>query len=218
MGCLDRKCNIKVLCARLHYYGFGQYIHVNANKLFIQKFSIKIKPVVPYNHQSLQTEYGIKSLSNILTKHLTNHGQIWPKYFPVATLAYNTFNSPHLGNYSPYDLVFGSKPKLLSDLETNPDIKVSGTYKYNYTLLNTRLKYLHKLLQDFRSTRLALINKDRDYFQYSGGDLVYIISPLTSQLRSASRKVAIKYVGPIVVYKIIDLHNYTGWKMFERTV
>ena len=37
---------------------------------------------------------------------------------------------------------------------------------------------------------------------------MYIISPLTSQLRTASRKVAIKYVGPLAVYKIIDPHNY----------
>ena len=37
----------------------------------LNKFNIKIKTVVPYNHQSLQAEHGIKSLSNILTKHLT---------------------------------------------------------------------------------------------------------------------------------------------------
>ena len=53
-----------------------------------------------------------------------------------------------------------------------------------------------------------MINKDRESFQYKGGDLVYIISPLTSQLLTASHKVAIKYVGPVVVYKIIDPHNY----------
>ena len=36
------------------------------------KFNIKIKTVAPYNHQSLQAEHGIKSLTCILTKHLTN--------------------------------------------------------------------------------------------------------------------------------------------------
>ena len=36
------------------------------------KFNIKIKMVTPFNHQSLQMEHGIKSLSTILTKHLTN--------------------------------------------------------------------------------------------------------------------------------------------------
>ena len=56
--------------------------------------------------------------------------------------------------------------------------------------------------------RLALINKNRDFFQYNSGDLVHIISPLTSQLRTASRKITIKYIGPSAVYKIIDLHNY----------
>ena len=56
--------------------------------------------------------------------------------------------------------------------------------------------------------RLAMINKGRMFFQYNSGDLVHIISPLTSQLWTASRKIMIKYVWPIVVYKIIDPHNY----------
>ena len=53
-----------------------------------------------------------------------------------------------------------------------------------------------------------MINKDRAFFQYNSRDLVYIISPLTSQLHTASRKITIKYVGPTVIYKIIDPHNY----------
>ena len=53
-----------------------------------------------------------------------------------------------------------------------------------------------------------MINKDREFFQYKGGNLVYIISPLTSQLCPASDKVRMKYVGPVVIYKIIDPHNY----------
>ena len=115
---------------------------------------------------------------------------------------YNTFNTPNLANHSPYELVFGRKPKLLLDLETDPNIKISGTCKEYDMQLGKRLQYLHKLLQDSRMKRLALMNKDRGYFQYNSGDLVYIISPLTSQLRTASRKVKIKYVGPLAVYKI----------------
>ena len=44
----------------------------------LNKFNIKIRTVAPYNHKSLQAEHGIKSLSTILTKHLTNLGQMWP--------------------------------------------------------------------------------------------------------------------------------------------
>ena len=72
----------------------------------LNKFNIKIRTVPPYNHQSLQAKHGIKSLSTILTKHLTNLGQMWPKYLPLATFAYNRFNIPNLGNYSPYKTYF----------------------------------------------------------------------------------------------------------------
>ena len=107
------------------------------NYLF-NKFNIKIKTVAPYNHQSLQAEHGIKSLSTVLTKYLTNLGQMWLKYLLLATFKYNTFNSPNLANYTLYELVFGRKPKILLNLETMPDIKVTGTFKEYYKLLNKR--------------------------------------------------------------------------------
>ena len=69
------------------------------NYLF-KSLNIKIKTVALYNHQSLQAEHGIKSLSTILSKHLTEQGQMWPKILHLATLAYNTFFSPNIGNYS----------------------------------------------------------------------------------------------------------------------
>ena len=90
---------------------------------------------------------------------------MWPKYLPLATFMYKTFHTSNIANFSPYELVFSIKPKLLLNLETTPDIKVSGTFKDYYNLLNKRLQYLHKLLQDFKSKRLAMINKDRSFFQ-----------------------------------------------------
>ena len=133
---------------------------------------------------------------------------MWPKYLPLVTYAYNTFNIPNLGNYSPYELPFGRKPRQLLNLESNSNIKISSTFQEYYNSPNKRLKYLHDIILNFKSKWLAMSNKDRESFQYKGGDLVYIISPLTSHLCTASRKVTIKYVGPVVVYKIIDPHNY----------
>ena len=168
------------------------------NYLF-RKMNIKIMTIALYNHQSLQAEHGIKTLSHFLTKHLSGQGQMWHKYLPLATFTHNTFNSPNLANHSPYELVFGRKPKLLLDLEMDPDVRVSGTHREYLLQLQKRLEYLHKLLQDFQMKRLALINKDREDFQYNSRDLVFIISPLTSQLRTASRKVSIKYVDPLAI-------------------
>ena len=76
---------------------------------------------------------------------------MWHKFLSLATFLYNIFHSPNLGNYSPYKLVFGRKPRILIDIETNPDIMVSGTFKDYHTLLTKRLDYLQKILQNFKS-------------------------------------------------------------------
>ena len=60
-------------------YGIPEYIIMGQDSAFMsmlmnylfKKLNIKIKIVTPYNHQSLQAEHGIRSLSMILTKHLT---------------------------------------------------------------------------------------------------------------------------------------------------
>ena len=83
-------------------YCVPDYIFMDQDSAFIsslrnylfKKLDMKIKTVAPYHHQLLQAEHGIKLLSTILTKHLTDLGQMWPKYLPLATLAYNTFNTP----------------------------------------------------------------------------------------------------------------------------
>ena len=76
---------------------------------------------------------------------------MWPKYLPLPMFAYNTFNTPNLGNYSPYELTYGRKPRPLLSLDSNPDIKVSGTFKEYYKSLNKRLKYLHDILLNSNS-------------------------------------------------------------------
>ena len=148
-------------------YSIPEYIIMEQGSAFmsslmtylLNKFNIKIKTVVPYNHQSLQAEREIKSLTNILTKHLTNFGQKWPKYLPLTTFAYNTFNTQNLGNHSPYELTFGRKPKSLLNLDSPSDMKVSNSFReYDY-LVNKRLKYLNNLLLNFKSKRLAMMKQ-----------------------------------------------------------
>ena len=130
------------------------------------------------------------------------------KIFVTSNICIQYIQYPNLVNYSQYDLMFVGKPKIMIDLESNPDIKVSSSFIEYYELLNKRIKYLQDILFNFKSRRIAMINEDRGFFWYKGGNLVYFISLLTSQLHTGSCKVAIKYVGPVVIYKIIDPHNY----------
>ena len=64
-------------------FGIPEYLIMDQDRSFMstimkylfRKLNIKIKTVAPFNHKSLQAEHGIKSLSTILTKHLTEQGQ-----------------------------------------------------------------------------------------------------------------------------------------------
>ena len=65
-------------------YCIPEYIIMDQDSSFMyslmiylfHRLDIKIKTIAPYNHQSLQEEHGIKSLTCIITKHLTNLGQM----------------------------------------------------------------------------------------------------------------------------------------------
>ena len=75
-------------------YCIPEYIIMDQDNTFMSslmmylfhRLDVKIKTIAPYNHQSLQAEHGIKSLTHILTKHLTSLGQMWTKYLSCTTL------------------------------------------------------------------------------------------------------------------------------------
>ena len=104
---------------------------------FFKAYGIQLVTVSPTNHKSLQAEHGIKSLSNILMKHLSGLGDGWHLYTRPAMLTYNTYNTPNLDNLSPFELALGRKPILVPKLENVPHIPITGTVMilhYNTTL------------------------------------------------------------------------------------
>ena len=94
---------------------------------FTEQLNIKVIFVSPTNHKSLLAEHGIKSLSNLLVKHLTEVWS-WPDCLPYAMLCYNAYSTPNLDNMSPHELVFGHKAMISHELEIRPDVVVSGTF------------------------------------------------------------------------------------------
>ena len=90
-------------------FGTPDYMIMDQDSMFMSSLmsylfkalKITIKTIGPYNHKLLQAEHGIKSLSNILFKCLTDQGQLWHKFLSLAAFSYNIFHSPNLGNYSP---------------------------------------------------------------------------------------------------------------------
>ena len=78
---------------------------------FVTQLNIKVILVSPTNHKSLQAEHGIKSLSGLLVKHLSEVWS-WHSCLPYSMLCYNAYSTPNLNGYSPYELVFGHKMTL----------------------------------------------------------------------------------------------------------
>ena len=66
---------------------------------FVTQLNIKVILVSPTNHKSLQAEHGIKSLSGLLVKHLS---QVWSWHscLPYSMLCYNGYSTPNLNGDS----------------------------------------------------------------------------------------------------------------------
>ena len=174
---------------------------------FVTQLNIKVILVSPTNHQSLQAEHGIKSLSGLLVKHLSTVWS-WHSVLPYSMLCYNGYSSPNLNGYSPCELVFGHKMTLSHELEIKVDTVVSGTFKDYYEKLKKNLQYMGERLQKFRSQRLDLLNKDREYQAFEVGQIVYMFQARGSVVEPGSRKIRCNYIGPLVIFKAVGPNQF----------
>ena len=92
---------------------------------FSRQLNIRIITISCTNHKSLLAEHGIKSLSFLLVKHLEQVWS-WSSWLLYSMFCYNSYSSPNLDGFSPYELTFGHKMTINPDLEVQPDIVVSG--------------------------------------------------------------------------------------------
>ena len=179
----------------------------NYMEAFVTQLNIKVILVSPTNHQSLQAEHGIKSLSGLLVKHLSTVWS-WHSVLPYSMLCYNGYSSPNLNGYSPYELVFGHKMTLSHELEIKVDTVVSGSFKEYYEKLKRNLQYMGERLQKFRSQRLDLLSKDREYQAFEVGQIVYMFQARGSIIETGSRKIRCNYIGPLVIFKAVGPNQF----------
>ena len=66
----------------------------------------RLKVINPYNHGSSKCERQIKTISEIIVKHLWDKEQMWSLFATTAAYAMNTFASEALNAFSPFQLVF----------------------------------------------------------------------------------------------------------------
>ena len=74
----------------------------------------RLKVISPYNHSSSKCKRQIKTISEIIVKHLWDKGQMWPLLATTTAYAMNTFASEALSGFSPSQLVFLRDPPDLT--------------------------------------------------------------------------------------------------------
>ena len=174
---------------------------------FAEKLNIRMIMVSTTNHKSLLAEHGIKSLSNLLVKHLSG---LWSWYncLPYAMLCYNSYSTPNLDNYSPYELVFGHKMTLNPKLELEPQAVVTAQFHTYYEKLKKSLSYMRERLQRFRSARTDLWNRNKMPHAFEAGQIVYLYQAKGTIIQTGSRKIACYFVGPLVIYKAVSPNQF----------
>ena len=82
----------------------------------LHMLNCKLKVISCYNHGCSKVERQIKTVSDIIVKHLWDKRQMWPLFVTTAAYAMNTFASEALNGFSPFQLVFVCDPPDLTSL------------------------------------------------------------------------------------------------------
>ena len=110
---------------------------------------------------------------------------MWTHYFQTCTYAYNSFVSPVLNGLSSFQVAYDRPPKVLLQIETNPQEGTSGSFKEYNELMKKRFAYFKRIVQDYRVLKLDMINKDKPMTQYKPEYLVTSFHPKLVYLKPA---------------------------------
>ena len=116
--------------------------------------------ISPYNHSSSKCERQIRTISEIIMKHLWDKGQMWPLFTTTAAYAMNTFASETLSGLSPFQLVFLRDPPDLTSLSFPKIDTIPVKHREYYNLLLARAQLVGNMLLEWR-TKQALEYKSR---------------------------------------------------------
>ena len=181
----------------------------NVMQLLLDLYKIKLCTVSPTNHQSLQAEHGIKTISNTIIKHLVAYGKNWEEHARSAMLHTNSYSSPNMCNVSPYQCVFGKKARIDPTLEIRPDLFHMGTYKDLAERIYRQTRANLDMIEKFRSHRTDHWNKNRYSKGFTVGQIVYMYNPTGADIITyQSKSIKCEFVGPLAIYKAVSPNQF----------
>ena len=178
-------------------------------QVILQMFNCRLKVISPYNYGSSKVEREIKTISDIIVKHLWDKGQMWPLF--VNTGDY-TFAMEALNGFSPFQLVFIHDPPDLTSLSFPKIDTIPVVYREYYNLLLARAKMVGRLLLNWRTQQaLEFENRNRQFTKeenFEDDQMVYLLAPYSSALQTSTTKFRQDFFGPLFIDTTLDKTHY----------
>ena len=172
----------------------------------------RLKVISPYNHGSSKCERQIRTISEIIMKHLWDKGQMWPLFTTTAAFAMNTVASEALNGLSLFQLVFLRDPPDLTSLSFQKIDTIPVKHREYYNLLLARAQLVGNMLLEWR-TKQALeyeskAKKFRNEEIFQDNQMVYLLAPHTSALQTNTTKFKQDFIGPLFIDMALDKTHY----------
>ena len=178
----------------------------------LQILNCKLKVISPYNHGSSKVERQIKTVSNIIVKHLWDKGQMWPLFVTTGAYAVNTFTSEALNSFSLFQLVFVCNSLDLTSLSFPKIDTIPVAYREYYNLLLTRAQMVGRLLLEWRTQQaLEFENRNRQFTKqeiFEDDQMVYLLASHSSALQMSTMKFRQDFTGPLFIDTALNKTHY----------
>ena len=175
-------------------------------------FNCRLKIISPYNHGSSKCERQVKTISEIIVKHLWDKGQMWPLFTTTAAYAMNMFASEALSGFSPFQLVFLRDPPDFTSLFFPKIDTLPVNYHEYYNLLLARAQMIGRLLLEWRTQQaLEYENKTKQYTKeeiFQDDQMVYLLAPHSLALQTDTTKFKQDFIGPLFIDTVLDKTHY----------
>ena len=141
----------------------------------------KLKVISPCNHCVSKVERQIKTISDIIVKHLWDKGQMWPLFVTTAAYAMTTFASEALNGFSPFQLVFVHNPPDLTSFSFPKTDTIPVAFREHYNLLLARAQMVGRLLLEWRTQQaLEFENRNQQFTKeeiFEDNQMLYLLAP-----------------------------------------
>ena len=177
----------------------------------LKAMNVRVKFINPSAHHSHKVERYIYTLQEYLIRQLRSNGDLWDLYLNAAVSCHNTTATPSLSNYSPYYIRYLQHPPSMDQLEIPPISHARPNVEQYVELLRKRQQFIKENMIKLRETdqekQRVITSQKANIKEFEVGDIVYLSSPTHSELVTTSKKICLKWVGPYIIYNMLNSTN-----------